>query len=684
MKLITTLVVVILAQSVAFLYAYEIPAHRRIVVEAARVWADTPQEIIDHLSGENEVDNFCFADYDPRDDIYVGSAEEDLESTPLPPLAPLCGIINEHTTTNEGRNGFLEHFWNPDFPITGPTGVERRGYNCEGYSLYNLGLFNVSIFPACGDHFDSAYRLAQDIWDNKVIPFYRQGRIGEAYYWLGRVAHLLSDMGVPAHVQLRPHDPIISSKDLYEDFVDEGMVKRIARRVNIRGREYRFECLPNLPCDFDWSRIHTNPTNLFKLFWYTAQKTQYWAGMNKKGLASFGNEVYSTFSGSFEVFKPTLWNGKAIPFQDPVRLKIKSQRKKALRQMSDALIPHALKAVAGLYRLFWLETHPEIGPVVFQGLGVDFFPSGFSFNGSVIVGQSFTSPSHALRWTEANGLEALTELPGATSSGARDVSRDGSVIVGLVTGLAGAFRWTETTGMEDIGDIAGGAEISSASAVSADGSVVVGTGHSGIVEAFRWTRTEGMTGLGTLGGFPASEAFDVSADGSVVVGYSVSSSGREAFRWTEAEGMVGLGDLPGDPFDSIATAVSADGSVVVGQSLVGPNWQAFRWTQSEGMASLGTLPGGGDAGATGVSGDGTLLVGLVNFCCPGFNEAFVWDSVNGMRKLQDVLVNEHGIDLTGWTLSQAAGISDDGRTIVGIGMNPLGQGEVWIVRNFMP
>jgi hypothetical protein len=28
-----------------------------------------------------------------------------------------------------------------------------------------------------------------------------------------------------------------------------------------------------------------------------------------------------------------------------------------LPQMADALIPHALRAVAGLYRLFWLETN---------------------------------------------------------------------------------------------------------------------------------------------------------------------------------------------------------------------------------------------------------------------------------------------------------------------------------------
>ena len=195
-----------------------------------------------------------------------------------------------------------------------------------------------------------------------------------------------------------------------------------------------------------------------------------------------------------------------------------------------------------------------------------------------------------------------------------------------------------------------------------------------------------MKGLGNLGFYPYSTASAVSSDGMVIVGYSYSASGREAFRWTALEGMKPLGDLSGGPFDSIANAVSADGSVVVGQSLVGPNWQAFRWTQSEGMVSIGTLPGGGDAGANGVSGDGSLIVGMVHFCCPGRNEWFIWDSTNGMRNLKDVLMNEHGIDITGWKPNQAPGIfiSADGHTIVGGGVNPSGQSEVWIVRNFMP
>lgn len=48
-----------------------------------------------------------------------------------------------------------------------------------------------------------------------------------------------------------------------------------------------------------------------------------------------------------------------------------------------------------------------------------------------------------------------------------------------------------------------------------------------------------------------------------------------------------------------------------------------------------------------------------------------------MQNLSDVLVSQ-GADLNGWTLSYAAGISGDGRTIVGSGINPDGFKEAFI------
>ena len=165
--------------------------------------------------------------------------------------------------------------------------------------------------------------------------------------------------------------------------------------------------------------------------------------------------------------------------------------------------------------------------------------------------------------------------------------------------------------MVGLGDLPGGDFRSSATGVSADGSVIVGGGHSarGWGEAFRWTPVNGMVGLGDLpGGLFNSVASGVSADGSIVVGHSdvgrtVGQAGSNAaFRWTPDNGMVRLGELPGGDFHSSVGGISADGSVVAGRSHSASGMEAFRWTSDGGIVGLGDLPGGSFfSSASGVS-----------------------------------------------------------------------------------
>jgi probable HAF family extracellular repeat protein len=145
--------------------------------------------------------------------------------------------------------------------------------------------------------------------------------------------------------------------------------------------------------------------------------------------------------------------------------------------------------------------------------------------------------------------------------------------------------------------------------------------------------------------------------------------------------MVGLGDLPGGAFSSAANAVSADGSVIVGSSEsasgTSTGTQAFRWTSDGGMVGLGDLPGGVFLSAAfGVSADGSVAVGQGTSASG--TEAFIWDAPNGIRRIRDVLLPEVGAALDGWNLQVARGISADGRTVVGVGTNPNGDGEGWL------
>jgi hypothetical protein len=58
--------------------------------------------------------------------------------------------------------------------------------------------------------------------------------------------------------------------------------------------------------------------------------------------------------------------------------------------------------------------------------------------------------------------------------------------------------------------------------------------------------------------------------------------------------------------------------------------------------------------------------------------AFIWTPQLGYRDLREYLTNDCGLDLTGWGALWAKGVSDDGLTICGDGINPAGLSEPWI------
>jgi probable HAF family extracellular repeat protein len=358
----------------------------------------------------------------------------------------------------------------------------------------------------------------------------------------------------------------------------------------------------------------------------------------------------------------------------------------------------------------------------FQGLGdlpggeVGSLARGISADGSVVIGESEgTAGSEAFRWTPAGGIAGLGFLPGgAAPSAARGASADGSVIVGASTdggGVRRAFRWSAgvMTGL-DAQSCSDCEPVTEGWGVSLDGLVVVGSSlaRSGgtaplHLDPVRWPG--GGTALFDLGNLPGSEeageAFGASSDGSVIGGSHLTDDGAEAWVWTGS----GLGALPAlttqSPRTAAVMAVSADGSTLVGYAskdtitlpsgtVSSADLQAVRWS-GPGYATsleLGALPGAPviDSRALATSADGALIVGrAVN--TDADDRAFLWDAVGGMRDLKQVLVEEHGLDLTGWVLSEATGISDvvgGGFYVVGNGVNPQGESEGWIAHLVIP
>ncbi|MCA9254587.1 MAG: hypothetical protein KDA33_03075, partial [Phycisphaerales bacterium] len=177
-----------------------------------------------------------------------------------------------------------------------------------------------------------------------------------------------------------------------------------------------------------------------------------------------------------------------------------------------------------------------------------------------------------------------------------------------------------------------------------------------------------------------SGAYDASPDGSTIVGFSKSSSTvGEAFRWTQSDGLVGLGQLPGGGTLSIATRISADSNVIVGYAKrSGIVYEGFRWTANGGMVGIGDLPGGSYwSEVWDTNDDGSVLVGFGRDATGVV--ATIWDESKGLRTINDYLANELGIDPGGWYFGKSVGVSGDGTRIVGVGVNPDGIGESWMI-----
>ena len=180
----------------------------------------------------------------------------------------------------------------------------------------------------------------------------------------------------------------------------------------------------------------------------------------------------------------------------------------------------------------------------YQYLG-GFQACSVSGDGTAVVGRGATEPYgpyqiQAFQLTPAVGLRWLGVIPGGYGSEALGVSADGSVVVGSAYSPIGvrAFRWTAELRMESLGKLASGVN-SFATAVSGDGSIVVGYADSdGSNVAFIWHASFGMMslkdylsskGVDLTGWSELSTATAISANGRFVVGNGVFEGANRAF-----------------------------------------------------------------------------------------------------------------------------------------------------------
>ena len=257
------------------------------------------------------------------------------------------------------------------------------------------------------------------------------------------------------------------------------------------------------------------------------------------------------------------------------------------------------------------------------------------------------------------------------------VSGDGSVVVGKVRNKQPPqdyqfFRYTRYSGIESFGTF--GKKSINAIRLSADGLVIAGTFYieNEGSHIFRYTQSNGFQDLGTMGQ-KAISVNAVSADGSVIVGsflYSYTPENRplyHAFRYSQSQGFEALGNMVAE--SAFAHGLSADGSLIVGNfhaakrsgsgSLDWGSDHAFSYSRPAGVQDIGAV-GGPAAFATGISNDGSVIVGFFfgRFSFSEYryhNHIFIYTKTGGVEKLGAM----------GGTSAEAYSISADGTKFSG-------------------
>jgi uncharacterized membrane protein len=243
-------------------------------------------------------------------------------------------------------------------------------------------------------------------------------------------------------------------------------------------------------------------------------------------------------------------------------------------------------------------------------------------------------------------------------SWAAAISDDGSVIAGnIIDPVDGpvAATWTQANGWVSIGFLPNALNCpsrSSASDISADGTVVVGLSWDGCDgRGFRWTLATGMQALQALGN-GQNACRKVSGDGQIMGGFAQGSFSRTPATWqTDLTGTMynfnDLGEVGG---------INFDGTTIVGQY----NGEAFL-DVGAGPQLFGTLNAGWAARATGVAEDNSIICGEDTLGLA--KDSWVWTSGSGIVRLNDVLTL---LGVTGAPpLTACRAISADGDIVVG-------------------
>ncbi|MFC1485715.1 T9SS type A sorting domain-containing protein, partial [Candidatus Latescibacterota bacterium] len=359
-------------------------------------------------------DPVCLNEGHPYDDygftLCEGAEEEDQwGDSGIPPWENIGAIIFWEPPNQPGYEEitYFTHFWNPN-----------NGYY-YGFNNEVKGERRIYV---------SAIRKAEKYWTEYVIPFYmgigREKDIPATYYWLGHVAHLLTDVAVPAHVHNDSHALVSEysgwftgfEPDSYEDYMR-------AKTHNISGNykqwnhdgsnkiDYNSLPLSPDPENYNYDKLESQVSEinewheiaLFKLFVNLAEESDNFDSNDADGEVDKGHRREWNW-----------WDAQPMTSNE-------------CREIGNTLMPLSMRYVAGLYQLFWDATHSpaqiESNPLeicVYQ-------PYPNPFNTSTTITYSIAEPSHVtLDVYSVSGQKVATLVDGTMDEGTNNIIFDGT------------------------------------------------------------------------------------------------------------------------------------------------------------------------------------------------------------------------------------------------------------------
>jgi uncharacterized membrane protein len=316
---------------------------------------------------------------------------------------------------------------------------------------------------------------------------------------------------------------------------------------------------------------------------------------------------------------------------------------------------------------------------------------------------TLNSNAVTFRWTWDGGAKSLghgTLRHLGITGGSPAISGDGKVVAATIIDSTKTYgtqgRWTKSTDWQQLmpprppdGAIVDSFD-GNVYGISRDGKVVTGlywrnTGVGGLAHGSRWTKGGQVEDMGSGG--RSSRIDGANADGSVLVGWDEHPDFgiRRAAVWVNGVRTI----LDDSDWPSEASAVNAAGTIIVGQAIdplvfiesaVMWTWNGSGWDKKV----LGLLPGtqdDGNAYATGVSEDGTTVVGIARLFFTPSRKGFVWTAGTGMVEAGQYL-KDKGYNITKrMSVVSIGGISRDGTAMGLIGSeNGTGQFLSHVVR----